>query len=91
MRDWYNDQNVHVCHLVHFRRVDSMIARRNSLRQKVRGDSGDLAITESIDRNWHPLQHLEERGLSAALVLLERGRLGFNCFFPDGVLLVGGH
>ena len=64
---------------------------RIALRQKVCRDAGDLAITESVDCNWHSLQHFKEGGFPTALILLESRSLGFNCFFPDGVLLVRGH
>jgi len=61
------------------------------LRQKVCRDSGDPAITESIDRDWHSLQYFEERGFPTALILLECRSLGFDCLFPNSVLLIRSH
>lgn len=71
--------------------MDHMGRKRTVVRQEICSYTGDLAITESVDRDRHPLQHFEERGLSTALVLFECRSLGFNRLFPDGVLLIRGH
>ena len=89
---WYSGQNAHACGVDYLRLTDRAAEKRGAApRQKIRSDSGDLAIPECIDCNRHSLQHFEERGFSTTLVLLECRGLGFDRLFPDGVLLICSH
>ena len=54
MTGWYNGRNVHGYGIVHLRRMKQVIPEK-PLRQEICSDSRDLAVAESVDRNWHSL------------------------------------